>query len=344
VFTGVGTVELRDVDIALPGPGEVQVETTHSTISAGTEGWILHNQFTWAPTAYPCVPGYERVGRIVALGTGVSGFAVGQRVVATISRWASPLAAQSGAHAKLGNTPVEEVYAVPEAVGDLDAAGAVIAQVGYNAAQRPLIAPGDWVLVYGDGMIGQCAAQSARARGGRVIIIGHRTERMNLAAAHSADIVLDNREPGVIAEVRRRLGSAPLRAILDTVQTEAAQMEYLPLLGRGEGGEIVYCGFTPGKSWADMGELQKKELTTHFVSGWSRPRNEETLAMMAAGKLKLSPLITHLIPADECASAYQMIAQRTAPFLGITLDWTKSPNRNRVPDIAGHVCPSDPDA
>ena len=64
----------------------------------------------------------------------------------------------------------------------MDAAGAVVAQVGYNAASRVAMQPGDWVVVYGDGIIGQSAAQAARARGARVILVGHRAERVALAA------------------------------------------------------------------------------------------------------------------------------------------------------------------
>ena len=180
VFIDVGKVALEQVEVPDPGPGQVQVRTGFSTISAGTEGWILHDRFTWTPTRYPCLPGYQRAGTIEALGPGVSGWSVGERVVATKSDWPGPPAAQAGAHAGLGNTPASEVYAVPDAVGDVDASGAVVAQVGYNAARRARIEPGDWVVVYGDGLIGQCAAQAARARGARVILVGHRDERLEL--------------------------------------------------------------------------------------------------------------------------------------------------------------------
>ena len=73
VFTGVNQVAVQEIDIADPGPDEVQVRTLFSTISAGTEGWILQNLFTWQPTDYPCVPGYQRVGVVEALGPAAEG-------------------------------------------------------------------------------------------------------------------------------------------------------------------------------------------------------------------------------------------------------------------------------
>ena len=323
VFVDVGEAALRQVDVPDPGSDQVQVRTRFSTISAGTEGWILHDRFTWAPARYPCVPGYQRVGIIEALGPGVSGWSVGDRVAATRSDWPGTPGSHAGAHAGLGNTQAAELFALPEGVGDVEASGLVVAQVGYNAARRARIEPGDWVAVYGDGLIGQCAAQAARARGARVILVGHRAERLALAAEHSADAVVNGHDREVVEAVRRATASEHVTAVLDSVQTEQAQRQYTPLLARAEG-QIVYCGFTPGTVWADMALLQQRELTAHFVSGWQRPRMEATLDLMARGQLRLEPLITHLVPAARAPEMYRMIAAKTEPFLGITLDWEHS--------------------
>lgn len=324
VFVDVGRAAFEKIEVSDPGPGQVRVRTRLSTISAGTEGWILHDRFTWNPTCYPCVPGYQRVGTVEALGPGVSGWVVGDRVMATRSDWPGSPAARSGAHAALGNTLASELFALPGGVGDVDASGLVVAQVGYNAASRARIELGDTVVVvYGDGLIGQCAAQAARARGARVILVGHRAERLELAAAHSADAVVNGHDREVVEAVRRHAGSEHVTAVLDSVQSEDAQRQYTPLLARGEG-QIVYCGFTPGTAWADMALLQQRELTVHFVSGWTRPRMEATLDLMARGLISLEPLVTHLVPASQAPEMYRMIAAKAEPFLGITLDWGRT--------------------
>jgi threonine dehydrogenase-like Zn-dependent dehydrogenase len=85
-------------------------------------------------------------------------------------------------------------FRLASAISDTDASGAVVAQVGYNAASRAMFDVGDWVLVYGNSLIGQCAAQAARARGTRVILVGHHTQRLALARQFSADAVINNRE------------------------------------------------------------------------------------------------------------------------------------------------------
>ncbi len=323
VFTGVNQVELRQVNVPDPGPDEVQIRTQYSTISGGTEGWILQNLFTWQPTNYPCIPGYQRVGVVEAVGSNISNWQVGDRVVATRSHWADGLNAQSGAHAALGNTPVSEVYAVPQGVEDVDAAGTVVAQVGYNAASRATIDDGDWAVVYGDGLIGQSAAQAMRARGARVILVGHRADRLRMAKAHSADVVINSHDAAVIDIIHKQTNGKPVPVVLDSVQHEAAQAEYMPLLERAKG-QIVYCGFTPGTTWADMGLLQRYEVTTHFISGWTRSRMDATLQRFAEGKMALRKLITHLAPFHQGPQLYELHLNKSEPFLGMTLDWTTS--------------------
>lgn len=321
VFTQQEKAVVQRLQMPAPGAGEVQVRTAYSSISSGTEDWVFRNRFTWAKTPFPCVPGYQRVGVITAVGPGVEGWREGERVMATTGQWAGSIHSFWGSHLALANTPVEQLFHLPEGIDEISASAAVVAQVGYNAASRAVIDPGDWVVVYGDGLVGQCVAQAARARGAKVILVGHRAERLELAAEHSADAVLNSRTSDVVNAVRGQTGGECVRVVFDTIQGEAVQRQYLPLLEHGRG-QIVYSGFTPDPTWADMGLLQQRELTTHFVSGWNRTRMEATLGLMAAGKMKLRPLVTHLVPYDRGPDMYAMIRGKSEPFLGVTLDWT----------------------
>ena len=322
VFESIGRVSVRPIEMPPPGPGQAQIRTRYSTISPGTEGWCLLNQFTWQPTIYPGVPGYQRTGEIIALGAGVDGWKVGDICMATVGRWEGEAVPFWGAHAGVINTESTELFGLPEGVDEVDASGCVVAQVGYNAASRVALChdEGDWVVVFGDGIIGQSAAQAARARGARVIVAGHRRKRLDLALEMGAHAVFDSAEDGFLDRVREVTGEH-VTAVIDTIQTEAAQEQYMPLLEYAKG-QVVYSGFTPGKVWADMGALQRKELTAHFVAGWTRPRMESTLALMAEGKMRVRPLVTHLVPYTEGAAMFEMILRKEKTFMAITLDWT----------------------
>ncbi len=322
VFESVGRVSARPIEMPPPGPGQAQIRTRYSTISPGTEGWCLLNQFTWQPTIYPSVPGYQRTGEIIAFGEGVEGWNVGDICMATVGSWEGEVVPFWGAHAGVINTAASELFRIPEGVDEVDASGCIVAQVGYNAASRIVLRDGetDWVVVFGDGIIGQSAAQAARARGARVIVAGHRQKRLGLAAAMGADAVFYSSEDGFLDRVREVTGGY-VTAVIDTIQTEAAQEQYMPLLEYANG-QVVYSGFTPGKVWADMGALQRKELTAHFVAGWTRPRMESTLALMAEKKMRVRPLVTHLVPWPEGPAMFEMILRKEKTFMAITLDWT----------------------
>lgn len=324
VFTAPNEVRLQPIVMPPPRRSEVQIRTKWSVVSAGTEGWALQDQFTWAATTFPCVPGYQRVGTVVELGPDVEGFEIGERVMATRGVWDAAdcegVSSFWGSHLGLTNTPVEDIYRLPDDCDALDAAGAVVAQVGYNAAYRATLAPIDWVLVLGDGLIGMCAAQAARSRGCKVLLAGHRAERMELARQWCADEVVDSRADEFVGQVQQIVGAPHVAAVLDSVQSTSMQSKYLPLLENARG-QIVYCGFTPGTCWADMAVLQQRELMTHFIAGWNRARMEATLALLREKRLQIRPLLTHVVEPDRAPEMYRMIREKSAPFGGIAFDW-----------------------
>lgn len=111
-----------------------------------------------------------------------------------------------------------------------------------------------------------------------------------------------------------------MHIIIDTVQKQECQGQYLPLLAQGKG-QIVYSGFSPEEPWASMTQLHIQELTTHYIQGWNRPRMEATLELMATKQMSLEPLVTHRVSFERASEMYQMIDIRSEPFLGIIFEW-----------------------
>ena len=322
VFAGKADARVGELEMPPPQAGQVLIRTLLSTVSCGTEGWLLRNQYFWHPTRYPCVPGYQRVGEIIEIGPDVHGWKIGEKVMATSGQWNADVCPMWGSHAAAANTAAAELYRLPEGVDDIDASAAVVAQVGYNAANRIAASPGDWVAVFGDGLIGQCGAQAARARGLRAIVVGHRPARMRLAAQFSADAAVDGGKEDVVVAVRKLTGSNYVTAVIDAVHGTAVQEQYLPLLARG--GQIVYSGLSAGETWANMAFLTRQELTAHFVSGWTRQRMEATLNLMSVGKMRIRPLITHLVSYRQAPEIWKMILGKQDDHLGVTFQWEEA--------------------
>lgn len=319
LFAAPSRPTVGTVDVAAPGLGEVLVRTRISALSTGTERWMLTGRFSWHDVRFPCVPGYQRYGTVAAVGDGVEQLAVGDAVAATRSRIPGTAAAEWGAHTALAVSPAEDVLRVPPGVDPLDAAAVVAAQVGLNAAERVTAPTGSWALVYGDGLIGQLAAQAAHALGLRPILVGHHRRRLELAARCGIEATIDNRAGIRPALVRAMTGGDLPRVVLDTVQADTAESEYLALLD--ERPEIVYCGFTPAPAWADMARLQQREATVQLVSGWRRERLRRTLELMAEGALSFGQLVTDRVRAEEAAALYERLLRPGGDHLGLAIDW-----------------------
>jgi 2-desacetyl-2-hydroxyethyl bacteriochlorophyllide A dehydrogenase len=298
IFGKAGVVTTGEVELPPLEAEEVLIETRVSVVSAGTEGWVLHDRMGWAGRSpYPLVPGYQRAGVVRAVGAAVRGLSVGDRVATTTCRLAGAVRAHWGGHVALGQEVQAEVLLIPARVSDLDAANVAVAQVGYNAASRPRLEGGEVAAVFGDGLIGQMAAQALRARGARVVLCGRRALRLELGARHSADAVVDL-TAGAPREALRALAPSGLDVVVDT-STVPDMALFLDVL-RPRDGQIVlsgsyYTNYARGEGlMVDADALQRREIALLTNSGWTRQRLAATLALMAAGKLRTPPLITHL--------------------------------------------------
>ncbi len=297
------------------GHDELLIRTEFSGVSTGTDRWVMQGRFTWRPIIFPLVPGYQRVGRVEKMGSDVEGFAVGQLVAATRGTGLQGLECASGAHIALGISPALEVY---DATGVDPAAGSlfVSAQVGVNAASRVSSARGRRVVVVGDGIIGASAALAAHARGADVLLVGHHDSHLEVISQLGFDTYNSRSLVGVPVS-----DFSPVAAI-DTVQSDESLSLYVRELPRGTG-EIVFSGYSPDgvTCWADMAVLQQLELTAHFVSGWTRPRLEATLAMLRTGDFPIASLISVVAAGTERIKTMESVQKGVQTHLGAVLDW-----------------------
>src|SRR5881394_3520149 len=131
LFTGKNEVQtVTEEPLGAPPPGTINVQTTRTLISTGTEGIVLARKFSpgthwdgWVK--YPFRPGYSHVGRITALGDGVSDFQIGDRVTTR------------GPHSSDAQVTAAHAVRVPDEVSDDDATWTAlgkIAQLGVRAA------------------------------------------------------------------------------------------------------------------------------------------------------------------------------------------------------------------
>jgi 3-hydroxyethyl bacteriochlorophyllide a dehydrogenase len=325
VFVDRNTVEYRPVSCPDPGPGDVVVRVTHSWISNGTEGSFLRGERIAGDTPYrpgdpwpfPIVAGYQKVGIVEWVGAEVTDIQLGETVFATMGK-VEGMFSPFGGHISPSVTPREQIWKLPSGLDPIAVSGLVLTQVGYNCGARPPLRVGEGTVVIGDGMVGQWAAQTLAWRGADVVLVGRHAERLARFGRSPMRQAINASQDNWVEIVRQRFPKG-VQVAVDTVGSIESVETVMTLMKRY--GHIVSAGFYGTADLVALQPLRNRELSIDLVSGWSRERMDDTLALLAAGHLQTTPLITHHFPVEQAAAAWRLIAEKRDGVLGVILDW-----------------------
>lgn len=224
---GPDVLQLKEVPDPVPGTGQVLLRV-HAAGVNPVETYIRAGQQGYG-AQLPYTPGGDAAGVVEALGEGVRGVAVGDRVFTS--------RALTGSYAEKALVLASDVYPLPEHVGF--AAGAAIGipwATAYRALfQRARILPAETLLVHGaSGGVGSAAVQLARASGVTVIGTGGTDEGRRRVAELGAHHVLDHGAADYLAKVRELTGGAGVDVILEMLANVnlAKDFEALARYGR----------------------------------------------------------------------------------------------------------------
>ncbi len=230
---------LENVATPAPGPGEVRVRLTHRPINPADLLTVMgyYRIFTKPPLS----PGLEGVGRIDALGPGVQGLTVGQRVIS--------LAGQPGHWAEQYVMPAERVLPIPDAIPDQVAAQTLANPVTAWALvndELP-VREGDWLLqTAASSAVGRLVIQLARRRGIRTVNVVRRRDLAQQILDWGGDAVISTDEESLIERAQAITGGAGVAAAIDAV-------------GGDIGGQTTSC-LRPGGAMYSYGILSGTPL------------------------------------------------------------------------------------
>lgn len=230
-----------------PAPGEVRVRTVLSPIH-NHDLWTIRGTYGFRPDL-PAASGTEAFGIVDALGEGVEGLPIGQRVATggTFGVWAEHFVAKAS-----GLVPV------PEGIDDETAAQMISMPFSALSLLDSLdVAPGDWIAQNtANGAVGKLLAQFAAARGVRVLGLVRRDAGVGELAAVGIHDVVSTQDPQWRERAAAILDGARPRAAVDSVGGTAAG-DLLSLLG--EGGTLVSFG----AMGSDTLQLSSRDLIFH---------------------------------------------------------------------------------
>lgn len=328
-----GEVRFRKVRLSPAQPGAAVAETRLSAISSGTD---MKTYFGLQPAQslyYPCVPGYENMGKIVAL-DGDSPFAVGDRVMINECRRFGDVCGAWGGSVRYSikdkvtaPSVFDYMVKVPDNVSDRNAVLAYLACVVQKGLKRVPLHPGDTVVVVGAGMIGISALEILKLlEPGVTTVCVERNAFRRAIAAHYADHVFS------VEEAEKRLAELTGGKLADAVVECSGNPEavghlhrYLKEGGWGlddPAGHIHLQGDYPGRIVMDAYNFWFNKNCTITMSCALGPGcKEQVLAWMSAGKFDTTHLPIEVWPVEKCAEAYKYKAEAGDDVFKILLDW-----------------------
>lgn len=338
-FNSPRSAEVVEFEEEGPRSGEVQLETLYSGISAGTEltayrGSNPYLSSQWDPArrlfvsgdsthSYPLDAwGYEEVGRVRAVGEGVEESLVGQLVWGTWGHRSSVVRPVGWVRPRLlraGSTPVAGIFAK-------------IGAIGLNAVLDADIHVGETVTVFGAGVPGQIVAQLARLNGARVIVVDLLARRRELATRLGAAMAIDPATEDVAERVRAITADRGADVVIEMSGSYHALHEAVRTAAYSS--RVVTGGFFQGQAApVRLGEEfhhNRISIVGSQISGvapalqhrWDEIRMSGTiLELEREGRLRLTDLITHTVPAEEAPSAFEMLDRSPDEALQVVLDY-----------------------
>lgn len=306
VFAAPGESRVEEYPTPVPGESDCLVRPRavgicHSDFDLLDGRYIL-------PIEYPVVPGHEWMGEVVAVGAGVTGFQVGDRVVGECSvaddqHFGFTI---DGAIADYVRVPAAWLHRIPDSMSDTTAALVEPFSVAYGATD--LIDGSDDVVVFGAGPIGLCAVASAAAKGGRVILVEPDAERRQLATEFGADDTIDPTSSDVVAEVHRLTGGRGATRVIEA--TGRADVMALTLHVAAYAGYITNIGINVGgEAPAQLGLIVGKALRIRGQVG-SPGVWPETIRFLERTGVDLEPLVSQRFALEDAVAAMHASSQR----------------------------------
>ncbi|MDP3702569.1 MAG: NAD(P)-dependent alcohol dehydrogenase [Hylemonella sp.] len=355
VFIEPGRIELADKPIPDVGPNDALIRITTTTI-CGTDVHILKGEY---PVAKGLTVGHEPVGVIEKLGSAVTGYQEGQRVIAgAICPNFNSYAAQDGAPSQDGSYLIAsgrcgchgykatagwrfgnlidgtqaEYVLVPDAQANLAPIpdGLSDEQVlmcpdimstGFAGAENANIKIGDTVAVFAQGPIGLCATAGARLRGATTIIaIDGNDHRLSIARKLGADVTLNFKNCDVVDEIRKLTGGRGVDSSIEALGLQSTFEQALRVLKPG--GTLSSLGVYSTDLRIPL-DAYAAGLGDHRINTALCPGGKERMrrlmAVLESTRLDLRPLVTHRYALDDIVAAYDLFANQRDNVLKVAI-------------------------
>jgi L-iditol 2-dehydrogenase len=342
-------LSIADLPAPTPGAGEVLIRVA----ACGICGSDVHGyDGSSGRRIPPIVMGHEAAGVVAALGQGATGYGVGNRVTFDSTVYCGKCEfcqrgevnlcndrqvvgvscgdyRRAGAFAEYVTVPERILYRLPEDLSFADAAMLEAVSVAIHAVRVAEVAGGETALVIGAGMIGLLILQAARASGcSRIFVTDVDATRLELARSLGADAVIDSSSESLTSRIEQLTNGRGVDVTFEAVgrpETVAAAIDCTR-----KGGTVALVGNISPEVAIPLQKVVTRQIR---LQGSCASAGEYPQAMewIAAGKIKVAPLITAVAPLEEGPSWFARLYAREPNLMKVVLDPRSGQNQEGAP-------------
>jgi len=323
-YKGNKTISVEEISPPQLGPGQVQLRVSYCGV-CGTDLHIFQGHMDQR-VKMPAVIGHEMSGQVASIGTGVEGFAPGDRVVVRpldpcgdcpacraghshICQNLKFIGIDSpGAFQQLWNVPAFTLHKLPESVSMERGAMIEPLAVACHDVRLGGVKRGDFVVVIGGGPIGMLIAMVARQAGAQVLVSEVNPHRLSLGRQLQLQTV-DPRETDLPGLVENQTGKAGADVVFE-VSGSAAGTDVMTKLPRTRG-RIVLVAIMPQPHKVDLFRFFWREIQMLGARVYEPEDFEKAISLAGSDTFPLDKLISAVRPLDDLQKTLESLETST---------------------------------
>lgn len=306
-FAGLDQLKVAQVDDPVAAPGQVVVDIAAAGVNF-PDGLTVQGLYQSKPPL-PFTPGTEICGRVAELGEGVKHLKPGDRVIAMpgLNGFAEKVAVD----ARLA-------FPCPDVISDQEAAGLMVAHATahHGLRQRANLQPGETLLVTGAaGGTGLAAVQIGKAIGAKVIAVCSTQEKLDIAKANGADVLINYSEKDLKSELKAITEGRGVDVVYECVGGETFDACVRNMAWNGRLLVIGFAGGTIPSMPANLALVKGFSLVGVFWGAWTQrdPQGfmqnmQELIQWYSEGKVKV--VVDQAFPLDNAVDALKKVMSR----------------------------------